>query len=193
MVLVLSKTKNTKNISNIKTQNNISNTQINNITINFGDEDINKLNEGEILTSLKSLSNCFNNLIKVIHLNNRLPEYSNILINNMRSEFGSIIENVVLVSKNKNKIITDLITMRIDDIESLSNDYHDRLSSREYSHIVDIIDFLKNAYIETEDVEGNIVRGEKTKVKKLKDIYKQLLYLLYDNRSIVLKNTNRTE
>jgi hypothetical protein len=48
-----------------------------------------KLTEDEILKSLKSLSNCFNNFVKVVHLNERLPQYSNILINNMRSEYGS--------------------------------------------------------------------------------------------------------
>ena len=37
-------------------------------------------------------------------------------------------------------------------------------------------------------INGNIIKGEKTSVRKLTNIYKQLLYLLYDNRSIVLKN-----
>jgi hypothetical protein len=72
--------------NNIQTQNNITQ---NNITINFGDEDMSKLTEDEILKSLKSLSNCFNNFVKVVHLNERLPQYSNILINNMRSDYGS--------------------------------------------------------------------------------------------------------
>ena len=187
------KTKSTKNITNIETQNN-SNIQTQNqtnITINFGEEDIKKLTECEILTSLKSLSNCFQNFVKVIHLNDRLPEYSNILINNMRSDFGSIIEDGILVTKNKNKIITDLISMRLEDIEEVSNDYQNKLSKREFSYIVDMIDFLKNNYIETEDVDGNIVKGEKTKVKKLKDIHKQLQYLFYDNRSIVLNNMKK--
>jgi hypothetical protein len=193
LLLTKTKTKSTKNITNIETQNN-SNIQTQNqtnITINFGEEDIKKLTECEILTSLKSLSNCFQNFVKVIHLNDRLPEYSNILINNMRSDFGSIIEDGILVTKNKNKIITDLISMRLEDIEEVSNDYQNKLSKREFSYIVDMIDFLKNNYIETEDVDGNIVKGEKTKVKKLKDIHKQLQYLFYDNRSIVLNNMKK--
>ena len=55
--LVLSKTKNTKRtkeISKIQTQNNNSNIQNQtNITINFGEEDMKRLTESEILTSLK--------------------------------------------------------------------------------------------------------------------------------------------
>ena len=83
--------------------------------------------------------------------------------------------------------------MRIEDIECLIIDYKDKLTTRELSFITDMIDFLKNTYIETEDVDGNIVKGEKTSARKLNNIYKQLLYLLYDNRAVVLKNTNKSE
>ena len=79
----------TKTSINNQINNNIHTQNIqtqNNITINFGDEDMSKLTEDEILTSLKSLSNCFNNFVKIVHLNERLPQYSNILINNMRSD-----------------------------------------------------------------------------------------------------------
>ena len=48
-----------------------------------------KLTEDEILISLKSLSKCFQTFVKTVHLNNRLPEYNNIFINNMRSNYGS--------------------------------------------------------------------------------------------------------
>jgi hypothetical protein len=133
---------------NIQTQNNI--------TINFGDEDMSKLTEDEILTSLKSLSNCFNNFVKIVHLNERLPQYSNILINNMRSDYASIVEDGHFVSKNKYKIIENLISMRVEDIESLIIDYRHKLTSKELSFIKNIVEFLKNAYIETEDVDGYI-------------------------------------
>ena len=141
-------------INNIQNQTNIQ-TQ-NNITINFGDEDMSKLTEDEILTSLKSLSNCFNNFVKIVHLNERLPQYSNILINNMRSDYASIVEDGHFVSKNKYKIIENLISMRVEDIESLIIDYRHKLTSKELSFIKNIVEFLKNAYIETEDVDGYI-------------------------------------
>ena len=182
---IKNQTNNIQNQTNIQTQNNI--------TINFGDEDMSKLTEDEILTSLKSLSNCFSNFVKIVHINERLPQYSNILINNMRSDSGSIVEDGHFVSKNKYKIIENLISMRVDDLESLSLDYKNKLTNIELSFINDIVDFLKTAYIETEDIDGNIVKGEKTSARKLTNIYKQLLYLLYDNRSIVLKNNNKTE
>jgi DNA-directed RNA polymerase subunit RPC12/RpoP len=179
--IIIQNQSNIQNLTNI-TQNNI---QTNNIIINFGDEDMSKLTENEILTALKSLSNCFQNLVKVIHLNSRLPEYNNILINNMRTSYGFIIKNNKFITKDKNKIIADLITIRVDDLESLSIDYKNKLCSKELSFIKDIIEFLRTAYIETEDVDGNIIKGEKTSAKKLKEIYNQLLFMLYDNKDII--------
>jgi len=151
------KTKTKTSIKNQINNNIIQNIQTqNNITINFGDEDMSKLTEDEILTSLKSLSNCFNNFVKIVHLNERLPQYSNILINNMRSDYASIVEDGHFVSKNKYKIIENLISMRVEDIESLIIDYRHKLTSKELSFIKNIVEFLKNAYIETEDVDGYI-------------------------------------
>ena len=180
-IILLPKTS-IQNQTNIENQNNM--TQINNITINFGDEDMSKLTEEEILTSLKSLSKCFQTFVKTVHLNSRLPEYNNILINNMRSNYGYVIEDNKFITKDKNQIIAELITLRVDDLESLSIDYRNKLCSRELSFIKDIIEFLRTAYIETEDVDGNIVKGEKNSARKLKEIYKQLLFMLYDNKDI---------
>ena len=50
--------------------------------VSFGEEDFNRLTEGEILNVLKSKNRAYMNLVKLIHLNERLPEYNNILINN---------------------------------------------------------------------------------------------------------------
>ena len=184
------KIKNQTNIQNQNIQNqNIQNQNIqNNITINFGDEDMNKLTEEEILKSLKSLSNCFQDFVKTVHLNSRLPEYNNILINNMRSNYGYIIEDNKFITKDKYKIIADLISMRVYDMESLSVNYKNKLNTRELSFIKDIIVFLKTAYIESEDGNGNIIKGEKTSAKKLKDVYNQLLYMFYDNKDIIKIN-----
>ena len=80
--------------------------------------------------------------------------------------------------------------MRVDDLESLSIDYRNKLCSRELSFIKDIIEFLRTAYIETEDIDGNIVKGEKNSARKLKDIYKQLLFMFYDNKYIIKNKLN---
>ena len=108
----------------------------------------------------------------------------------MRSNYGYIIEDNKFITKNQNQIIANLITLRVDDLESLSINYKNKLCSRELYFIKDNIDFLRTAYIETEDVDGNIVKGEKTSAKKLKDIYKQLLFMFHDNKDMIKHKFN---
>ena len=149
-----------------------------------------KLTEEEILKSLKSLSDCFKNFVKLVHLNDRLPEYNNILINNMRTDYGFIIEDNKFITRDKNKIIADLISVRTHDMESLSNNYKNKLDSREMYFIKNRIDFLRTAYMETEDFDGNIIKCNNSEAKKLKEIYRQLLYMFYDNKDVIVKRLN---
>jgi len=65
--------------------------------------------------------------------------------------------NNKFITKNKNQIISDLISMSVDDLENLIIDYKNKLSPRELSFIEDIIEFLKNAYIETKEVNDYIL------------------------------------
>ena len=71
------------NITNntITNNNNSNNNNIINITLtNFGKEDYNKLTNDEQLKILKSNNLCLPNLIKYLHINDRIPEYKNICI-----------------------------------------------------------------------------------------------------------------
>ena len=65
--------------------------------------------------------------------------------------------NNKFITKNKNQIISDLISMSVDDLENLIIDYKNKLSPRELSFIEDINEFLKNAYIETKEVNDYIL------------------------------------
>ena len=42
-----------------------------------------------------------------------------------------------------------------------------------------------------EDVEGNIIRPEKLVMKNIKELYKELTYIFYDNRDLVNKNITK--
>ncbi len=46
-----------------------------------------------------------------------MPENNNILINNLRSDYASIIEDNKLIIKNKNQIIADIISYRLSDLQ----------------------------------------------------------------------------
>ena len=64
-----------------------------------------------------------------------------------------MIEDNKFITKDKNQIIAELITLKVDDLESFSIDYKNKLCSRELSFIKDIIEFLRTTYIKTEDVD----------------------------------------
>jgi hypothetical protein len=189
-------------VKSFKGRNNITNNQIiqnqqnNNIQIkmvSFGDEDINKLTEDEIHSILTSKSKAFINLIKAIHLNERLPEYNNLLINNLRSDYCSIIEDNKLVIKNKNKTLTYLIDMRLSDLRDLINQYktNKKLPKKDLEFLASVFELLKTMNLEDEDIDGNIIKPEKIRLKDIKELYKELAYMFYDNRDFVTKNITK--
>ena len=175
---------------------NIINNQITNNTIvnvvSLGDEDINKLTEDEKLKILKSNSKAFFDLVKFMHLNERLPEYNNILINNLRSDYCTVVDNNKLMICNKNQVMGDLISNRLYDLEQLLLKYKSekKLSHRDITTLKCVIDLLKNTY-EDEDIDGNIIKPDKETQKKNKNLYKELIYLFYNYRELVIKTQNK--
>jgi len=73
-------TNNTTN-NTINNHNNITTNNTINITLaNFGNEKYTKLTNEEQIRILKSNKQCVSNLIKFLHINDRLPEYKNIIL-----------------------------------------------------------------------------------------------------------------
>jgi hypothetical protein len=174
--------------------------------VNFGDEDITKIKRNDILLAIKSVADCFFNFVKAINLNADHPEYQSILFNNLQNNIGTVIENNKPVVKTKMEIVEDIINTRLPDLENISEQYYEEelLTKREYTAIKELISFLKNSYIETEDVDGNIVKGDKGMVKKLirvvdstryrryrEALHKKIIHMFYDNRNMVSKNMKR--
>jgi hypothetical protein len=176
--------------NNNNNTNNIQNNFIVNGSVNFGDEDISKISDDSKLKALKSLSKAFINYVQVVNLNEDHPENQNVLINNIRSNTGSVIEDNKIIQKSQIAIIDDVINTRLPEIEALANKYktEKKLSKKEYDFLEEIIDFLRNSFIETEDVDGNMIKGDKDMIKKLKGIQKDLIYLFYNNRTMVRQN-----
>jgi hypothetical protein len=189
-------TYNTSNMTNNGTINNSTNLT-NNIIINgpvsFGDEDISRIKQIDILGALRTIADCFTNFVKVINLNEEHPEFQSILFNNLQNNIGTIIENNKPVIKTKMEIVEEIINTRLPDLEDIAEKYYEEklLTKKEYTAIKELISFLKNAYIETEDVDGNIVKGDKTMVKKLKALHKKIIHMFYDERVMVSKNIKR--
>ena len=185
-------TNNTNNSHNSLTNNtNIQNQ--NNFMFNFGEEDISKIPEDVKLKALKSLSNSIYKFIELVNLNNDFPENQTVLFNNIRSDTGHVLKNKQLIAKNQNAIIEDLINFRTEEMQQLAEQFYDenKLTKTEYNDVKELINFLQTAYIETEDVDGNIVKGDKETVKKLKKVYKTIKELLYNGRLIVGPNIKK--
>ena len=153
-------------------------------------EDTSRLTDDEILRVLKSGDGILPAFVKTVHANERLPEYSNINIPNKRSNQGFIIENGQFVSKKIDTIVDDVIDVRIPELKNHAKDFKEKkkITDREYNNINKKLDFVKNTFIETEDVDGNIVKGDKNDVKKLKDDRSNIVNAIYDNREVINAN-----
>jgi len=122
-IMKTSKCKTINNITN-KTINN-NNGIINNITIvAFGKEDISLLNKDEIYKIL-----CDKNYdpliasIETIHFNERLPQYQNIKLKDIKSKYIDIHNGSSWEKKNKNNIIDDTLDNHIYNIKILKDSY----------------------------------------------------------------------
>ena len=172
--------------------NNINNIQ-NNFSVNFGSEDTSRLTDDEILRVLKSGDYILPAFVKTVHANERLPEFSNINITNKRSSDGLIVENGKFVSKKINKIVDDVIDVRVPELKNHAKNFKNKqkITDREYNNINKKLDFVKNTYIETEDIDGNIVKGDKNDVKKLKDERSDIVNAIYDNKKVIMENIKK--
>jgi hypothetical protein len=136
---------------------------------------------------LKSKKSALINLITTMHLNERLPEFHNILINNIKSDYGSIVDENKIVLKKKDKIISDLLINRLSDLKDLIVEYKQtkHLTRTEKEILEELIFYIDNYYLENEDIDGNVIKPDKETLKRNKDIYDELIYEFYNNRLLV--------
>ena len=107
-------------ITNTNTVNNNNNTI--NITLkNFGNENYTKLTNEEQIRILKSNKQCVSNLIKCLHINDRLPEYKNICIKNLRGKGGYLYEGNKWLHCNFENLLIILFKNKINDLEKILN------------------------------------------------------------------------
>jgi len=137
----------TNNTNNINTTNNTinnnnNNTIINKTYVNFYDPiDYKILNEKEKLNILSLPWKSLEESIKTIHFNNKFPEYKNIFITNRKDDNAYIFDGNKFSSVSKNEALNDLINSHMDEIESSTTDYEDKLSETKLKHL--------NKFIET--------------------------------------------
>jgi uncharacterized C2H2 Zn-finger protein len=129
---LLTKYTNTKTLTNIIT---------NKITINltnFGCENVYKLNKDEQINILKYSKQSLLNLIQYLHINDRIPEYKNICIKNLRSKGGYLFENNKWIFLNYDIMMTMLFSKKICNLNNILN------NNEEFKDIQKIIDNYDN-------------------------------------------------
>jgi len=93
-----------------------------NITLtNFGYEKYTKLTNEEQIRILKSNKQCVSNLIKFLHTNDRLPEYKNICVKNLRGKGGYLYEGNKWLHCNFENLLMILFKNKINDLEKILN------------------------------------------------------------------------
>jgi hypothetical protein len=121
--------KNTKNITN-NTNNNSNNTTntnngiINNINIvQFGREDSSLLNKEEVSKILydKGVDGLMAS-IEVFHFNDRLPQYKNIRLTNLKSKYIDIHNGKSWIKENQDKVLNDTLENHTCHLQTICDD-----------------------------------------------------------------------
>ena len=156
--------------NNITNNNIINNTIINKTFVNFNNSiNYNILLPEEIINILNRACKSLEESIKTIHFNDRYPEYKNILITNLKDNIAYIFNGIKFVAMNKNKVLEDLITSHINEIEKNVDLYKNKITSFKYNRLLSFINSLNDEDIKftNEDYNKTLTNYAKNKLKKL--------------------------
>jgi len=114
------------NITNTNNTNNTNNNIINNTNntiniklVNFGQENYTKLTKEEKQHILKYSKQSMANLIKYLHINDRIPEYKNVCVKNLRGKGGYLYEGNKWMHLNYNILLMILFKNKINDLDKI--------------------------------------------------------------------------
>jgi hypothetical protein len=175
-------------INNYNLHNTTNNTNSNNIIINIvdhGDEDLSKLITEELKLIFCSSSDAILTLLKILHFNERLPEYQNIFINNLNSPNMHLYEDGNFIACDKKTTIHGLINRMATAINVISKQNPQLLSKHQPAILAKLYDWLSKFDIVIEDINGNMIKASKKLMTDYKKIYLQFEYILYNNNSMI--------
>jgi len=173
-----------KNCNN--NNNNYSNNKIiNNTYVKFDRVDISKiLSKKEIVGILNKKLSSIEEVIKLVHFNEKLPEYSNIYITNMRDNNAYVFNGTSFITVSKDEVINDLINNYSEEIELSFDTYKNKLSE----HTVKRLEvFLEQLNSEDKFVDSSNKAYSNYKLYKVANI-KRLIYDNSDAKKFLLLN-----
>ena len=173
-------TNNTKNITN--NTNNTNNGTINNINIvQFGREDSSLLNKEEISKILyeRGIDGLLAS-IEVFHFNNRLPQYKNIRLTNLKSKYIDIHDGNKWKKENQEKILNETLENHIYHLQTICDEKGNPKKIK--NSVKNIIkDYLEVNKFDTE--EKKITNNKKT-IKKVSDKKEEVKLFVYNNSKL---------
>jgi hypothetical protein len=162
------------NISN-SNNNNSNNKIINNTYVKFDRVDISKLlSKKEIIGILNKKLLSIEEAIKTVHFNEKLPEYSNIYITNMRDNNAYVFDGTSFITVSKDEVINELINNYSEEIELSFDTYKNKLSE----HTIKRLEvFLEQLNSDDKFVDANKKSYSNYKLFKIANIKR----MIYDN------------
>jgi hypothetical protein len=146
-----------------------------NVTISFGKEDMSKIDDKDIVKSVKSGFHSALELTDAIHFNPKYPEYHNVYIPSMKDKYGMVYKEGIWELIDKQELIDKMYNDKKYYIEDNADTFYDSMSKSQKNAL------RRWLLIDNDDDE---------KIKSIKD---RMKLLLYNKRSIPIdtKNTKR--
>jgi hypothetical protein len=172
----------TKNITNNNTNNTTNNGTINNINIvQFGREDSSLLNKEEISKILyeRGIDGLLAS-IEVFHFNDRLPQFKNIRLTNLKSKYIDIHNGRKWIKENQDKVLNDTLENHTYHMQTICDDTGN--SKRIKNSVKNII----NDYSEINkfDTEEKKLTNNKKTIKKVNDKKEDVKLFIYNNSKL---------
>ena len=172
----LQKINNTLNNNNLNNSCNTTNNIIN--IVQLGNENLETVfSKNKQIEILKQRFGCLPYLIRETHLNDKYPQFKNILItnlmNNIAYKYDKITKNFIAVDKTE--LLNEVVSMRMDDIESFFESNTDVLDEKTKSCVEQFISKMDSR-------EGTYYND------KMKDVK----LMIYNNRDKVSKELIQT-
>ena len=173
------------NNSNNNNNNNINNGIVNNINIvQFGEEDISKLNLPEALKQylISTGGNITSNMLKYINLNEKYPENNNICISDMSRELVKIHNGKKFIIKKFKNVKNDIVKNVVKNTRKIVDNYE---QNDNFKKSADVKTKLKINEVSLKLIDG--ISGEEIVREEIKE--KEKLLNLKNN----LKNNSKKD
>jgi hypothetical protein len=150
----------TNNVINVNTFNNIN-------LVGYGNEDISKLDRGDMLKILRHGYNSTIKLTEAIHFNPMYPEYHNVYISNMKDKYAMMFDGKAWTLTMKEELIDKIYSDKKNYIEENLDVFLDSLSTSRKKAL--------ERWLENDDDD-----------KKIKSIKESIKLMLYNSKHIVM-------